>query len=205
MARRRAFDRGEVVFHRGDPADALHLIVKGRFAARITTQLGATVTVAIHSPGEAFGELALVETGASRSTTVAAVEAGETLAISRDDFDGLRREYPEVNEVLVRLLAARVRHATGSLLEALFVPAETRVLRRLLELAELYGHSSGGTSIPLTQEDIAALAATSRATANRVLRAEQERGTVRLGRGKTVVLDPDGIARRAQAPAVDRA
>jgi CRP/FNR family transcriptional regulator, cyclic AMP receptor protein len=205
VARRRTFRNGEVVFHRGDPGDSLHLVIKGRFVARVATQRGETVTVAIHGPGEAFGELALVDTAAPRSTTVAAVEAGETFAIGRDDFDRLRREYPEVNEVLVRLLAARVRHATDSLLEALFVPAETRVLRRLLELVELYGRSAGGTSIPLTQEDIAALAATSRATANRVLRAEQERGTVRLGRGRTVVLDPEGISRRAQAPALDRA
>jgi CRP-like cAMP-binding protein len=205
VARRRTFRSGEVVFHRGDPGDSLHLVVKGRFAARVVTQRGETVTIAIHGPGEAFGELALVDTAAPRSTTIAALESGETLAIGREDFDRVRHRYPEVNEVLVRLLAARVRHATGSLLEALFVPAETRVLRRLLDLVEMYGRSAGGTPIPLTQEDIAALAATSRATANRVLRAEQERGTVRLARGKTVVLDPENIARRAGAPALDRA
>ena len=45
MARRRRFDRREVVFHDGDPADALHLIGQGRFAASITTTLGDTVTV----------------------------------------------------------------------------------------------------------------------------------------------------------------
>lgn len=205
VARRRRFARSEVVFHRGDPADNLHLVVKGRFTARVTTQLGDTVTVAIHSPGEAFGELALVEAGALRSTTVAAVEAGETLAINRDDFDRLRREYPEVNEVLVRLLAARVRRSSDRLLEALFVPAETRVLRRLRELAQLYGQSSPGTVVPLTQDDIAGLAATSRATANRVLRAEQRRGTVRLARGQTLVLDPADISRRAGSAALDRA
>lgn len=205
VARRRAFDRGEVVFHRGDPADALHLIAKGRFAARITTQLGATVTVAIHSPGEAFGELALVEEGASRSTTVAAVEAGETLAISRDDFDSLRREYPEVNEVLVRLLAVRLRRANDRLLESLFVPAETRVLRRLRDLANLYGHGAAEVLVPLTQDEIAGLAATSRATANRVLRAEQQRGTIRLSRRRTLILDPADIGRRAHSTAVDRA
>jgi len=205
VARRRTFRSGEVVFHRGDTGDSLHLVVKGRFAARVVTQRGETVTVAIHGPGEAFGELALVDTAEPRSTTIAAVESGETLAIGREDFDRVRRGFPEVNEVLVRLLAARVRHATDSLLEALFVPAETRVLRRLLDLVELYGRSAAGTPIPLTQEDIAALAATSRATANRVLRAEQVRGTVRLTRGKTVVLDPENIARRAGAPALDRA
>ena len=83
--------------------------------------------------------------------------------------------------------------------------AETRVLRRLRELASLYGKSSPGTVIPLTQGDIAGLAATSRATVNRVLRAEERRGTVRLARGKTIVLDPGEIARRAGSAALDRA
>ena len=38
IARRRTFRRGEVVFHAGDPADTLHLIVAGRFAVRVQTQ-----------------------------------------------------------------------------------------------------------------------------------------------------------------------
>ena len=193
------------MFNQGDPADGLHLVLKGRFAARAKTRLGETVTVALHSPGEAFGELALVEARAVRSMTIAAVEAGETLAVDRDDFDRVRHEYPEVNEVLVRLLAARVRHSSDRLLEALFAPAETRVLRRLHELVQLYGHAMPGTVIPLNQEDIAALAGTSRATANRVLRAEEKRGTVRLARGKTLILDPDDIARRVGSAALDRA
>src|SRR5262245_21791974 len=204
VARRRRFQRGQVVFHRGDPADSLHLVLKGRFTARVVTQRTDSVTVAIHGPGEAFGEHALVDP-VPRSTTVTAVEAGETLAIGREDFDRVRREYPEVNEVLVQLLAARVRSASDLLLEAIFVPAETRVLRRLLELVGHYGEGQAETPISLTQEDIAALAATSRATANRVLRAEQERGTLRLARGRTVVLDPADIARRARSAALDRA
>jgi len=204
VGRRRRFDRGQVVFHRGDPADSLHLVLKGHFTARVVTQRTDSVVVAIHGPGEACSELAL-DDPVPRSTTVTAVELGETLAIGREDFDRLRREYPEVNGVLVQLLAARVRSVSDRLLESIFVPAETRVLRRLLELVRHYGEAEAGTPISLTQEDIAALAATSRATANRVLRAEQERGTLRLARGRTVVLDPVDIARRARAPALDRA
>jgi hypothetical protein len=34
IARRRTFERHEVVFHRGDPADTLHLVHNGHFAAR---------------------------------------------------------------------------------------------------------------------------------------------------------------------------
>ena len=47
VARRRTFSRGEVVFHRDDPGDSMHLIRKGRFALRIMTPLGDTVTLAI--------------------------------------------------------------------------------------------------------------------------------------------------------------
>ena len=47
----------------------------------------------------------------------------------------------------------------------------------------------------LTQEDIASLAGTSRATVNRVLREEQQRGTLALGRGRTVLLDVVSLAR----------
>ena len=44
-SRRRTFARGEVVFHRGDPSDALHLVVKGRFEARVTTARGDEVAL----------------------------------------------------------------------------------------------------------------------------------------------------------------
>lgn len=192
VARRRRFGRNEVVFHRDDPADTLHLIARGRFAIRVTTQLGETVTVAVHGPGEAFGELALVEEGVSRSTSVVALEPGETYAVGREDFTRLRRQYPAVNEVLVRLLARRLRRQSELLVEALFVTAETRVLRRVCELASLYGDE-----IPLTQEDIAGLAGTSRATVNRVLRAEAKRETVELRRGRTYVLQPEALGKRS--------
>jgi CRP-like cAMP-binding protein len=195
-ARRRVFKRNEVVFHGGDPADTLHLIVRGRFASRVTTQTGDMVTVAVQGPGEAFGELALVEAGASRSTSVVALEPGETYAVGRDDFTRLRRQYPAVNDVLVRLLAKRLRRQSELLVEALFVSAETRVLRRLCELTALYGDGAESTVVPLTQEDVAALSGTSRATVNRILRAEEKRGTVRLSRGRTVVLDPAALSAR---------
>ncbi len=192
IARRRRFARSEVVFHRGDPADALHLIAGGHFAARLETREGDTVTISVHGPGDAFGELALLGAEPIRSTTVAALAAGETYAVHRDDFERLRREYPEVNDVLARVLAQRLRRTSELLAEALFASAETRVLRRLGELSELYA-----ATIPLSQGELAGLAGTSRATVNRVLRGEVERGAVALRRGSITVLDRAGLAARA--------
>jgi CRP/FNR family transcriptional regulator, cyclic AMP receptor protein len=192
IGRRRTFGRGEVVFHELDPADSLHLVAAGRFAVRRTTPLGEDSLLAIRGPGDFFGELALVS-GGNRSATVQALEAAETLAVYRTDFEELRRRYPQVDQVLVLMLAREVRRMDDLLSESYYVSAERRVLRRLLEVADAYG----GAEVPLTQEQLAALAGTSRATVNAVLSAERQRGTVTLRRGRTTLTDPAALSRRA--------
>jgi CRP-like cAMP-binding protein len=52
--------------------------------------------------------------------------------------------------------------------------------------------------VPLIQDDLAAMAGTSRATVNRVLREEQKLGAVALARGRTTVLDADALERRCR-------
>jgi CRP/FNR family transcriptional regulator, cyclic AMP receptor protein len=197
IARRRTFAKGEVVFHRDDPADSLHLVVRGRFGARVLTPLGDSVLIDVLGPGQSFGELALLLTGARRSATVEALEAGETRSVYRDDFALLQREHPGVKDVLLRLLAEQLRHSTDRLVEAHYVDAETRVRRRLVELAAMYEDGV----VPLTQEDIAAMAGTSRATVNRVLREEEKLGAVALARGRTTLMDREALENRCRRSA----
>jgi len=198
IARRRRFRRGEVVFHRGDPADSLHLVAKGRFAIRVMTPLGDQATLALRGPGESFGEMALVGAKASRAATVEALEPGETFCVYETEFALLRHEHPAVNELLISLLAAEVRSMNERLLEALYLPVERRVLRRLGELAQLYrGAADGPVEIPLTQEEVAGLAGTSRASVNAVLGDAQTRGLVTLRRGTITIVDAPGLAARA--------
>jgi len=197
LARRRTFSRNEVVVHRGDPADSLHLIVSGRFGVAITTPLGDTALIAVRGRGDAFGELALVSPDAKRVATVFALEPGETRSVYRDDFVRLQRQHPGVNAVLVYLLAQEVRRLSERLAEAYYVDADTRVRRRLVELARSHEGSPPPT-VPLTQEALAEMAGTSRATVNRVLREEEKRGAVELARGRTVVREVDDLTRRAR-------
>jgi CRP-like cAMP-binding protein len=197
LARRSTYRRGEVVFHRHDPADAVHLVTKGRFDVRVATPLGDEVALAIRGPGETFGELAVVMTEGERSATVTALEPGETLVVRGAELRRLAHQYRTLDEVLVRLLAERVAFLSERLVEAYTVDAETRVARRVLELGRVYG-GAPPVVIPLIQDDLAALAGTSRATVNRVLRSAERRGLVELGRGRTVLLDLDGMARLAR-------
>jgi len=198
IARRRRFARNEVVFHRDDLGDSLHLIQRGRFAIRVMTPLGDTATIAVRGPGESFGEMALVAEEARRSATVAALEDAETIAVYRDDFAYIRKRYPEIDAVLFRFLTNEVRMLNERLLEALYVPVEKRVRRRLLELSRLYADGGETPVIVLTQETLSELAGASRPTVNQVLRDEEKRGTIELGRGRIRVLDVSELERRAR-------
>lgn len=191
VAERRTYNRGQVVFHDDEPADALHLVVKGYFAVRANVPGGDTVLLALIGPGDAFGELALIDTG-RRGATVQAFADGETLALHRNAFEALRRQRPAVDRALATILAERIRRLNDLLLEAHHVEADQRVRRRLLELAEVFDGP-----VLLTQDEIAQTAGTSRATVNRVLREEEAAGSIALGRRRTTVRDPEALRRSA--------
>jgi CRP-like cAMP-binding protein len=194
LTRRRRFARNEVVFHEGDPADALYLISKGRAAIRIETPLGDIATLRICQPGDHFGELALIDP-APRVATIIAIEPLEVRSLHVDHFNEFRRSKPTMDRVLTDALIAEVRRLSGALVEALYLPVDRRIVRRLVELVATYPpESDGRVVVPLTQEDLAQLAGTTRSTANKLLRALEDSGVVGLTRGKIDILDPERLS-----------
>ena len=195
-ARRRRFDRHEVVFHEGDPGDSVHLIDRGRVALRVTTPLGDTVTLRILGPGAVFGELALLDP-APRNATVVALERTDTLVLHRDRFDELRQHHPEVDRIIIDSLVSEVRRLSIQLVQALYVPVPRRVELRLVDLVHQYGDDGpASVDIPLTQEDLADLCGASRTTVNKVLRGLEDDGLIAVSRGHLLVPDPDRLRRR---------
>jgi CRP-like cAMP-binding protein len=198
IAVRRRYRKDDSVFHAGDVGDTLHLITKGRVAIQVVTPAGDVATLAILGSGETFGELALVREDATRSATVVALEALETLTIRRVDVERLRATSPAMERFLVEVLAAQVIRLTELLIEAHFVSAEKRVVRRLAAVANRYIGEDGAVCVPLTQEELAGLAGSTRPTANRVLRGLAADGIVRLSRSRIEVLELAALERRAR-------
>jgi CRP-like cAMP-binding protein len=150
----------------------------------------------ILKPGDIFGELALLEEGGMRTADVVTLEPCETLSIHRADFDRLRHEYPGVADFLLTILSHRIDDLSHRLTEALYVPADKRIIKRLLELADIYDDGNGTCVVRIAQDDLGDLAGASRATVNRVLRVEEKRGTVLLHRGSTTILDRKRLEQR---------
>jgi CRP-like cAMP-binding protein len=186
---RRQYRRRQVIFHHGDPSDGMHLIVSGRVMIQVSTPLGEEACLTVSGPGDPVGEQSLLLDGGRRSAAAVALDPVETRFLSRSAFAELRREDAALDGVLIQILAGRVLRLTNQLIEALFVPAPTRVLRRVADAAALYGEGV----IPLTQEEIASMAGCTRPTVNRALRSAQEAGMVDLARRRIRVLDIEGL------------
>jgi CRP/FNR family transcriptional regulator, cyclic AMP receptor protein len=196
IARRRRFTRNEIIFHEGEPADSLHLLERGHVGVRTTTPLGDVALLRILGPGEAFGEMALIDP-APRNATIVALDVCETVALNRSSFMELRRDHPELDRLLLAAMVGELRRVSSELLEAMYVPAHQRLYRRLVDLARLYGDRSA-VKIPLTQEDLAQVTGTTRQTSNRFLGEAEDAGLLRVGRGWVEILDLDGLSLRSR-------
>jgi CRP/FNR family transcriptional regulator, cyclic AMP receptor protein len=191
----RAFAKGEVVFHEGDPGDTIHLIMNGLFAVRTATSGGRHLIINVLGHGEVVGEFAVFSADGRRTSDVSAIVAGKTLTLDHVQLTKVMRTRPELMEDLLATVVAKAEITQHRLVELLSIPADLRVLRAVLLLADMVGREA---PIPLTQNDLANFAATTRPTANRVLREESDRGTLSLLRGSVRVLDRQRLARRAQ-------
>ncbi|HET6953165.1 MAG TPA: Crp/Fnr family transcriptional regulator [Acidimicrobiales bacterium] len=190
---RRRFSPGEVVFHEGDPGDALHFVTHGAFIARSSSTMGELIGVNVFGVGDVFGEMALLNSCRRRTATVVSHGRGATLMIARTSFDALRATHTNVDRVLVAVLAERNRSLTANLVELLFTPVEQRVCRQLLAFSRAVAPATPDGWVAIRQADLATLAGATRSTVNRVLRRAADRGLVELARGRIRLADEPAL------------
>ncbi|MGH3360874.1 MAG: Crp/Fnr family transcriptional regulator [Nocardioides sp.] len=198
-ARQRSFARGEVVFHEGDPADSLHLVVSGHLAVRVSTVEGSTATLNLLGGGDTFGELSLLRDQelVARSATIVALDPVLTKALSAQRFHALCQQYPGVERWLVNLLAQRVTELSAQVRDLMFVGLDRRLYGCLLDLAQKYEEGAATAVIPLTQEHLADFVGGTRPSVNQVLQRLSTQGIVEVGRGRVTILDREALLRKA--------
>ncbi len=109
MAEVLAFGKGERVFTEGEMGDALFVIVRGR-----VTILHNGMALATLGPGEAFGEMAVLDE-VPRSATAVTEEETEVLAIGSEEFYEMLHEQVEIAEGIIRMLTHRLREADAAI------------------------------------------------------------------------------------------
>lgn len=197
----RRFRRGEVVFHQGDPGDALFVVTAGAIKISLPSEAGEEAILATVRAGDFFGELALLD-GAPRSATATALEASETWMLPRDRFRELIGTEPTIRDALLASVAGELRRLTHHVEELHFLDITGRLAARLSRLAAEQGVATSDGSVrldaPLTQGDLAAMIGCTRQSVNKLLGLFVDDGLLRLEREAIVIVDLPGLERAAR-------
>jgi CRP/FNR family transcriptional regulator, nitrogen oxide reductase regulator len=187
LCRIRGYEKGEVVFNEGEPADRIHFIHIGR--VKIVKAAGnRDIIIEILGPGEPVGAVAAFERRPFPATAVV-IEPSGIVSIPEREFFQLLEGRPEMMRSLlggltIRLMMVNKRLAdmTGS--------AESRAARAFLTLAERLGTPRGsGIFIPLalSRQEIADLLGTTLETAIRLMSRWQKEELVLTERAGFVI------------------
>lgn len=104
-----ALERGRVLVRQGDVADALFIVLSGRFDVSVA---GRNDPIAEVGPGSPVGEIAFLA-GGVRTATVTAARDSLVLKLGREQFDRLCARTPAIWRTLTTALARRLADQTA--------------------------------------------------------------------------------------------
>jgi CRP/FNR family transcriptional regulator len=193
LCRLRGFEKGDTIFHEGDPADRIHFVVLGRVKI-VKAAGGRDVILEILGPGEPVGAVAVFERRPFPAGAVT-LEPSSILSIPEREFFTLLEKRPEMMRHLLAGLTYRLMMVNKRLAD-MTGSAEYRAARLFLTLGDRVGVAKeGGVVIPLnlSRQEIADLIGTTLETAIRLMSRWQKDGIVLTEKTGFVVPDPKGL------------
>jgi len=199
LGRTAVFPAGAVLCVEGDPATHVYVLLDGWVKIRSVTSDGRELVLALRGDGDTVGEVA-GETAGYRTATVQAIGPVRALIVAYEKFSAFLDANDGADRAFRRMVTRRWNDAESKLRDRSVTSGAQRLAGLLLQLAGRHGSGTNGEihiAIPLSQEDLAGLASTSRTTVTRAFRNWRRRGFIRTGQRRTTILDQQALQRAA--------
>jgi CRP-like cAMP-binding protein len=186
------FDRNDRVFGEGDEASELYVVRRGRVAISNRSVDGRESVVALMEEGDMFGDMGLFDPE-GRSAEARALEPSELVHVPYPPVRAMFNARPQLLWEVVKVLSKRLRTTDSALADSVFLDVPGRTAKRLLELA---GDSDDFT-MPLTQEELAAMVGASRERVNKAISAFVRLGWIKQSDRRYRITDRVQLERRS--------
>lgn len=185
----RHYNAGQVIFLEREPGRGLHLVVEGLGKIYHLSPEGREHILHLLEPGDFCNEVSAVD-GGPNPANLAATEDTTVWVVTQDSMDRLRRQYPELNEVIIHNLAQHCRHLVKRIYTVSFLSVTGRLAAFLL-------HEGRQSSIldrhRWTQDEIAAHLGTVREMVVRSFRELEQAELIAFDRHQIKILDREGL------------
>lgn len=184
------YPKDAVIFEQGAVALTFFFLLHGHVRAVRNTPDGQQIIARYISQGEIFG----IAPAIGRSTYPAsAVAAVDCLALSwpASLWADFAQQHPQLARNTFHTVGERLQQTQDRVVEMSTENVEQRIANALLRLAKQSGRkTSEGTLIdfPLSRQDIAQMTGTTLYTVSRILSSWVERGAIKSGRQKVILV-----------------
>ena len=182
---------GAALFHAGDEADALFVVLTGEVEVAVSTEEGRDVWLARLGAGSVVGEMGVLDGGA-RSAGVRAAPRTELWRIGRRAVIDTLCEEPTWGLELLAMMARRLRATDILLQNTALLDLGARLARLLLE--------TEGAVVAQSQGEMARLIGASRERVNRKLAAWRSEGWIDIGAYGVKLLNREALGRGGCPP-----
>ncbi|HEY1819184.1 MAG TPA: Crp/Fnr family transcriptional regulator [Trebonia sp.] len=199
LGRDRTYPPGAALCVEGEPATHLFILLDGWVKILAVSEDGHQSILALRGPGDIVGETA-GETSGRRNATLLVIVTVHALIVGYDRFNSFLDTHQGGSHAYRHVLAHRWSDADTMLRIRTSTNGAQRLAGLLLGLAERHGGQADGVieiALPLSQDELASLAGTSRATVTRALDGWRKRGLINTGQRRVTLIDVPGLSRAA--------
>src|SRR5690242_779355 len=178
VATEKHFPKNAVVLTEGEMGDSLYMIQTGKVKVFIGDEEGREIILKILGPGAFFGEMSMIDKQ-PRSASVTTIEPSTFLVLTHAGFERCVDQQPRIGNLVMRMLAQRVREADRKIGTLALMDVYGRVASTLLELS-VYNDGKLMVGEKLSQQDLANMVGASREMVNRILKDLSDRGFISI-------------------------
>jgi CRP/FNR family transcriptional regulator, cyclic AMP receptor protein len=190
----KSYDRGDLIYRRGDPGDSLMVVIGGRVKLANTNVGGKEVALDFLGVGDILGETSALD-GKERAVDAVALEASDIFVVYTRDLLPTLLEHPKALLEIIYVLCERTR-AGAAIIEDNSLRMRARAARGLLRLARRRGRRSadGATLVlAISQEELGKHLGLSRANVNRQLGQLKLANLIRIDGTEISIIDETGL------------
>lgn len=187
----KTIEKGEILFHQGDPAKLLYLTESGQIKLAKLHEDGREAIIRYIGPGELAAAVVVLK---DKDYPVTAQALAETKVICWDKkmiFE-LMQKHPQFAINMLAIILERLEEMQDRFLEISAEQTERRIARALLRIMKHAGTKTKEgirIDIPITRKDIADFTATTHYTVSRVLSGWKRNGWVSSTRQNIIITD----------------
>lgn len=190
---------GAVLLRRGEPGDAMLIVLSGRVKIVATGERNAELLLNLVEAGQIFGELSVLD-GRERSADAIALNDVYLLRLERSAILSFLGTRTDVLFGVLGVLCAKLRDTTSMAERAAFLSPPARLFRRFLDLARpntTTGEQGLRITHRLSQRELGSSISSSRETVNKILQRWKQLGLVETGTGYVWIKDVAALAAEA--------